>query len=75
MMKQAYEGNFKLLDLVHHLACGGKAVHTQEALDALFAIRQSVGGGGFTAWSGLPRLIDEWSPSVTYEGDNTVMLL
>lgn len=36
-------------------------------------IRQSLGGAGYTAWSGLPALIEDYSPTVTYEGDNTVM--
>jgi len=26
-----------------------------------------------SAWSGIPYLIDDYSPEVTYEGDNTVM--
>ena len=75
MLEEAKGGDFKLLDLIHHLSSGGKAVNSQEALDSLFVIRQSVGGAGFTVWSGIPRLIDEYSPSVTYEGDNTLMLL
>jgi len=28
MMEQAKQGDFKRLDLIHHLACGGKAVHS-----------------------------------------------
>lgn len=42
-------------------------------MDGLLQIRQSVGGAGFTAWSGLPNLIADYSPCVTFEGDNTVM--
>ena len=37
-------------------------------------IRQSVGGAGYSAWSMLPRVIEDCSPYVTFEGDNTVML-
>lgn len=36
-------------------------------------MRQSLGGAGYTAWSGLPKLIEDYSPNVTFEGDNTVM--
>jgi len=50
-----------------------KAVYTQETLDSMLIIRQSLGGAGYSAWSGIPRQIEEYSPLVTLEGDNTVM--
>jgi len=36
-------------------------------------LRQACGGAGFSAWSGLPGLITDQAPKVTYEGDNIVM--
>ena len=42
-------------------------------MDGAFMMRQALGGAGYSAWSGIPRIIDEYSPSVTFEGDNTVM--
>ena len=36
-------------------------------------VRQSIGGAGMTAWSGLPSIIAFIGPAVTYEGDNSVM--
>lgn len=65
--------NFDLLDLMHHLTSGMKAVYTQEVFDGLINIRQSLGGAGYSAWSGIPRFIEDYSPLVTLEGDNTVM--
>jgi acyl-CoA oxidase len=65
--------NFSMLPLMHHLSAGMKAVITQETLDALFIIRQSLGGAGYSAWSGFTRAIDDYGPMVTFEGDNTVM--
>ena len=50
-----------------------KAVFTQTCYDGLITIRQACGGAGYTAWSGLPNLLDEHSANVTLEGDNTVM--
>jgi len=50
-----------------------KSVYTQDTYDGLILIRQSLGGGGFSAWSAIPRLIADFSPMVTLEGDNTVM--
>jgi len=65
--------NFELLDILHHLTSGGKSVFTQIANDGLYTIRQSLGGAGYSAWSGIPMLIESFNPAVTYEGDNTVM--
>jgi acyl-CoA oxidase len=36
-------------------------------------IRQSLGGAGYSAWSGIPFLMEDYSPEITFEGDNTVM--
>ena len=32
-----------------------------------------MGGAGYSAWSGLPSIIETFSPVITFEGDNTVM--
>lgn len=50
-----------------------KSLYTQIVNDGLFVIRQSLGGAGYSGWSGIPRLIEDYSPQVTFEGDNTVM--
>ena len=50
-----------------------KTVYTQQTMDGLITLRQCIGGAGYSAWSSLPRLIDDLSPVVTYEGDNTIM--
>jgi len=65
--------NFKNLDMMHHLSSGFKSVHTQDITESLYVCRQSIGGAGFSAWSGIPAIIELFSPTVTYEGDNTVM--
>lgn len=66
-------GDYSLLDEIHHLSSGMKSVFTQVCFDGLVTIRQACGGAGYSAWSGLPFLIDDFSPNVTLEGDNTVM--
>ena len=48
-------------------------MYSQETNDSQYVIRQSIGGAGYSAWSGIPRQIEDYSPVVTYEGDNTVM--
>ena len=65
--------DYKLIDPLHHFTSGMKSVFTQEAMDSLILIRQSLGGAGYSAWSGIPYLIEDYSPSPTFEGDNTVM--
>jgi|DEB0MinimDraft_12_1074336.scaffolds.fasta_scaffold117917_2 acyl-CoA oxidase len=65
--------NYKGLDVLHHYCAGMKSVYTQDVTDNLYIIRQSLGGAGYSAWSGIPRIIEDYSPNVTFEGDNTVM--
>lgn len=73
MIKDMETGNFELLDVCHHFSSGFKAVFTQECIGNLYTIRQCIGGAGFTAWSAIPKLIDDYTPNPTFEGDNTVM--
>ena len=64
---------FDGVEEMHHLSSGFKSLCTQRAMDGLMLIRQSIGGAGYTAWSGIPSIITDFSSAVTYEGDNTVM--
>lgn len=73
LLKDIKVQKFELLDLLHHFTSGFKSVFTEQCLNGLLVIRQSLGGAGFTAWSGLPQIILDCSPATTYEGDNTVM--
>lgn len=73
LMEGIKNDDFELLDLMHHFTAGMKATYTQVCMDGLITIRQSLGGAGYSAWSGIPRIIDDYSPLVTFEGDNTVM--
>lgn len=36
-------------------------------------MRQACGGAGFSVWSGLPLVITDYAPNVTFEGDNTML--
>jgi len=73
LLQDMKKGNFGLLDLLHHFSSGYKASYTRIAYDGLDTIRQSCGGAGFLAWSGLPSLQTDYAPNTTFEGDNTVM--
>lgn len=73
MMKDINEGNYDDMDIVHHLCAGFKSVYSQLCMDGLMEIRQCLGGAGYSAWSGIPYIIDDFSCVPTFEGDNTVM--
>lgn len=67
------QGKFDQMEEMHHLSSGFKALYTQRTMDSLLLIRQCIGGAGYSAWSGIPSIVSDFSSSVTYEGDNTVM--
>jgi len=67
--------DFSMMKDVHATLCGTKAFYSSEALDGIQVARQSCGGHGFSSYSGFTTLYKEFSPNVTYEGDNTIMAL
>lgn len=73
LRKDVMAGNYGLLDLCHHLSSGYKASYTKITYDGVDTIRQSCGGAGFSAWSGLPAIQTDYAPNTTFEGDNTVL--
>jgi acyl-CoA oxidase len=73
LLKDIENDKFEDLDMMHHLTSGMKSVFSDYTSNGLYVCRQSIGGAGYSAWSGLPYIIEEFSPTVTFEGDNTVM--
>ena len=73
LLAEGRDGNFDKLEQCHHLTSGMKSVFTQYAMEGIMKARESVGGAGFTVWSSLPGIIEDFAPCVTFEGDNTVM--
>jgi len=67
------QGNFKLLDIVHHLTAGMKATATEMSYIGLDEMRQSCGGAGFLLSSGIANIWAEQAPVTTFEGVNVVM--
>ncbi|WP_082473699.1 acyl-CoA dehydrogenase family protein [Curtobacterium sp. Leaf261] len=57
------------------LAAGFKALSTWSALDTLQEAREACGGAGFLAENRLTSLRADLDVYVTFEGDNTVLLL
>lgn len=67
------EGNISNLVGIHATSAGLKAFSTWWCTNALEQCRQSLGGHGYSAYSGLPALLNDFAVMCTWEGDNTVM--
>lgn len=60
---------------LHALSAGLKAFTTWAANAAIEVCRMSCGGHGYSRSSALPDIYVEFTPTCTYEGENTVMML
>jgi len=67
------EGNFKLLDELHHYTSGIKAMATNYAYYGIDELRQACGGAGFNSASGIADIWQDIAPYSTFEGVNVVM--
>lgn len=74
MMDAIRVNNFQLMDSMHHILAGFKAVFTEECVKMIEQSRMACGGAGFGSFSGFTDAFQNFSPIPTYEGDNTVML-
>ncbi|XP_075870169.1 peroxisomal acyl-coenzyme A oxidase 1 isoform X1 [Nelusetta ayraudi] len=68
-------GDFSELPELHALSAGLKAFTSWIANAGIEVCRMSCGGHGYSRSSGLPDIYVEFTPSCTYEGENTVMML
>ncbi|XP_047435290.1 peroxisomal acyl-coenzyme A oxidase 1 isoform X2 [Mugil cephalus] len=69
------QGDFSELPELHALSAGLKAFTTWETNSAIEVCRMSCGGHGYSRSSALPDIYVEFTPTCTYEGENTVMML
>ena len=67
--------DFSMMKDLHATLCGTKAFYSNEAETGINKARLACGGHGFSSYSGFTTLTREFSPNVTYEGENTVMAL
>jgi len=70
---QVQEGNFKLLDVLHHLSAGFKSISTDMMYKGLDEMRSSCGGAGYHVASGMVSIFVDQAPFSTFEGVNTLM--
>ncbi|XP_056135593.1 peroxisomal acyl-coenzyme A oxidase 1 isoform X2 [Lampris incognitus] len=69
------QGDFSELPELHALSAGLKAFTTWTASSGIEACRMSCGGHGYSRSSALPDIYVTFTPTCTYEGENTVMML
>jgi len=67
--------DFSLMKDLHATLCAVKAFYSYEADAGVNRARLSCGGHGYSSFSGFTTLWREFSPNVTYEGENTIMIL
>ncbi|EJD76696.1 acyl-CoA oxidase, variant [Loa loa] len=73
--EQLSHGNTELLQELHILSSGLKAVVTWEIAKGIEQCRLACGGHGYSHASGLPEIYSFAVAGCTYEGENIVMLL
>ncbi|BGP26024.1 fatty-acyl coenzyme A oxidase [Rhodotorula toruloides] len=59
----------------HATSAGLKAFCTWNALETIEKCRASLGGHGYSAYSGLPGMYADQAVQCTWEGDNTILTL
>ncbi|KAK1163669.1 peroxisomal acyl-coenzyme A oxidase 1 isoform X1 [Acipenser oxyrinchus oxyrinchus] len=69
------QGDFSQLPELHALSAGLKAFTTWITTAGIEMCRMACGGHGYSRCSGLPDIYVTFTPTCTYEGENTVMML
>ncbi|KAF4588698.1 hypothetical protein EYR40_010251 [Pleurotus pulmonarius] len=66
-------GDASLLAELHAITSGLKVSITSVGIQDIETARRSMGGHGYSAFSGLGSIYADYVPSATYEGDNYVL--
>ncbi|KAG7491652.1 hypothetical protein MATL_G00006290 [Megalops atlanticus] len=69
------QGDLSELPELHALSAGLKAFTTWVASAGIEVCRMACGGHGYSRCSSLPDIYVTFTPTCTYEGENTVMML
>lgn len=73
LIDQLEANDAKMLPEVHATSCTLKSWGSRRSADGLEECRKSMGGHGYSAFSGVAALFADFVPSNTYEGDNYVL--
>ncbi|XP_030693589.1 peroxisomal acyl-coenzyme A oxidase 1 isoform X1 [Globicephala melas] len=69
------QGDLSELPELHALTAGLKAFTSWTTNTGIEACRMACGGHGYSHCSGLPNIYVNFTPTCTFEGENTVMML
>ncbi|RCH91857.1 fatty-acyl coenzyme A oxidase [Rhizopus stolonifer] len=69
------EGVIEMLKETHATSAGLKAFCTWHCLSIIEQCRQSCGGHGYSAYTGLAQMYQDFAVQCTWEGDNTILTL
>ncbi|XP_026759158.2 probable peroxisomal acyl-coenzyme A oxidase 1 [Galleria mellonella] len=75
VLQNISEGKMEQLPELHAISCCMKAVCSQDSASSIEQCRLACGGHGFMKSSNLPLLYGLTTASITYEGENTVLML
>ncbi|KAL4648029.1 peroxisomal acyl-coenzyme A oxidase 1 isoform X1 [Arapaima gigas] len=75
IMGDINQGDFSEMPELHALSAGLKAFTTWVATAGIEVCRMACGGHGYSRCSSLPDIYVTFTPTCTYEGENTVMML
>ncbi|KAJ3840767.1 peroxisomal oxidase [Lentinula raphanica] len=73
MAQRLSGGDASLLAELHAMTSGLKVLCTTTSVQDIEDARRSMGGHGYSAFSGVGRIYADLIPSVTYEGENFVL--
>ncbi|KAI8977142.1 hypothetical protein BDF20DRAFT_913512 [Mycotypha africana] len=73
LMQQLERNNAALLPELHATSCALKSWSTRRSTEGIEECRKSMGGHGYSIFSGVSELFATFVPSNTYEGDNFVL--
>ncbi|KAI9159398.1 hypothetical protein H9P43_008738 [Blastocladiella emersonii ATCC 22665] len=73
MLRRLESFDVSTLPAIHANSSALKSYCTGLALDGIEELRRACGGHGFLMSSGLPYLLVNYAPSVTYEGENQLL--
>ncbi|KAF9991889.1 fatty-acyl coenzyme A oxidase [Entomortierella chlamydospora] len=69
------QNTLETLKETHATSAGLKAFCTWSTLSAIEACRQTLGGHGYSAYTGLATTYNDFAVHCTWEGDNTILTL
>jgi len=72
---QNMDNILEALKETHSTSAGLKAFCTWTCLNIIEQCRQSLGGNGYSEYSGLSRMSNDFAVQCTWEGDNTILAL